>query len=467
METVVKTVRQHSLAVNNIDEIRDIAKAYTTVKNYVYSRYSGINSLLLIKGYKKNIRDEWMKSNFAAQWKLPARYWKVALDEAISNIKTEWSNTKNRVKIAVINNENLTESERGFILYILKADSILYSILHSEDFKIPEKLKGLTIRMQYICKLIRRYIRKYKGSVPYSHKKTSFMIDADMYEYKFIDNNLNIYIQGLNRGQRIEVKLKDRNKHKGNLRIVIKDKSLEIHKAKYIKVKNEEKVEEKSIGIDRGYRCLIATSENKFYGEKLNDFLSKETERLNQINAKRNRLWALMKKYEKEGNTQKADNIKRFNMGKVKYNKNKNRFDSQVKSYINREINRFIANDNPSELITEDLSFVSWKDKFPAHIKRKLSRWIKGYIRERLNYKSKLNNIDQVIVNAAYTSQVCHKCGRFGVRNNEVFTCPSCGSIDADYNASKNIEARKEDEEITLYTPYKEVKEILIKRCPA
>ncbi len=467
METVVKTVRQHSLAVNNIDEIRDIAKAYTTVKNYVYSRYSGINSLLLIKGYKKNIRDEWMKSNFAAQWKLPARYWKMALDEAISNIKTEWSNTKNRVKIAVINNENLTESERGFILYILKADSILYSILHREGFKIPEKLKGLTIRMQYICKLVRRYIRKYKGSVPYSHKKTSFMIDRDMYEYKFIDNNLNIYIQGLNWGQRIEVKLKDRNKHKGNLRIVIKDKSIEIHKAKYIKVKNEEKAEEKSIGIDKGYRCLIATSENKFYGEKLNDFLSKETERLNQINAKRNRLWALMKKYEKEGNTQKADNIKRFNMGKVKYNRNKNRFDSQVKSYINREINRFITNDNPSELIMEDLSFVSWEDKFPAHIKRKLSRWIKGYIRERLNYKSNLNNIDQVIVNAAYTSQVCHKCGRFGVRNNEVFTCPSCGSMDADYNASKNIEARKEDKEITLYTPYKKVKEILIKRCPA
>lgn len=84
-------------------------------------------------------------------------------------------------------------------------------------------------------------------------------------------------------------------------------------------------------------------------------------------------------------------------MGKVKYNRNKNRFDSKVKSYINREINRFILNDNPSELIMEDLSFVSWKDKLPAHIKRKLSRWIKGYIRKRLNYKSKLNNIDQVI----------------------------------------------------------------------
>jgi hypothetical protein len=279
----VKTVRQHSLAVSSIDEIKDIAEAYTIVKNYVYSRYSGINSLLLLTSYRKNIRDEWVKHNFAAPWKLPARYWKMALDEAVSNIKTEWSNTKHRVKIAVINNENLTEDERSFILYILKADSILYSILHREDFKIPEKIKKLTIREKYICKLIRRYIRKYKGSIAYSHNKTSFMIDNDMYEYKFIDNNLNIYIQGFNRGQRIEVKLKDRNKHKGNIRVIIKDNAIELHKAKYIKVKNEERTEEKSIGIDKGYRCLIATSEKKFYGEKLNDFLSRETERLNDM----------------------------------------------------------------------------------------------------------------------------------------------------------------------------------------
>lgn len=463
----MKTVRQHSLVVNNILEINAIALAYTTVKNYVYSRYSGINSLPLLKGYRKFIRDEWVKSNFAVQWKLPARYWKLALDEAISNIKTEWTNTKHRVKLAVINNTNLTESERNFILYILKSDSILYSILHRDEFKLPEKLNGLSIRNQYVFSLIGRYIRKYKGSIPYSHKTCSFMIDADMYEYKLIDNELKIYIQGLNRGQRIEVNLKDRNIHKGNLRILIKGNTLEIHKAKYIKVKNEEKTPEKSIGIDKGYRCLIATSENKFYGEKLNEFLSKETERLNKVNAERNRFWALMKKYEKEGNITKADNIRRFNLGKVKYNKSKNKFDAEVKSYINREINRFLAEDNPSELVMEDLSFVSWVKKFPAHIKRKLSRWIKGYIKERLTYKCKLNSIAQFIVNAAYTSQVCHKCGSFGVRNNEVFTCPSCGRMDADYNASKNIIVRKQDKEIGLYTPYRLVKEILEKRCIA
>ena len=467
METVVKTVRQHSLAVSNIEELKYIASAYTKVKNYIYSRYSGINSLLLIKGYKKNIRDEWVKSDFAKQWHLPARYWKMALDEAISNIKTEWTNTKRRVKLAVINNVNLTEDERSYILYALKSESILYAILHGEEFKLPSKLQELGIRKQYVCSLISRYIRKYKGNIPYSYKTSSFMIDADMYTYKLVDNVLKIYIQGIKSGQRIEVNLKDKNVHKGNLRILIKGDTIEIHKAKYIKTKKIEKPQYKHIGIDKGYRCLIVTSENKFYGEKLNDFLSKETERLNKVNAERNKFWALMKKYEKEGNIEKAENINKFNLGRVKYNRNRNKFDAQVKSYINRELNRFLTEDKPSEVIMEDLSFVSWNNKFPAHIKRKLSRWIKGYIKERLTYKCNLSNIGQCIVNAAYTSQVCHKCGSFGIRNNEVFTCAHCGKMDADYNASMNIKMRKNDKEIGLYTPYRKVKEIIEKRCTA
>jgi IS605 OrfB family transposase len=457
-------VRQHSHEIEKIKELNQIGIAYTTVKNYIYSRYSGINSLILLKGYKKLIRDEWVKSEFATQWKLPARYWKMALDEAISNIKTEWTNTKHRVKLAAINNLNLSESERGFILYILKSDNALFSILHGEEFKLPEKFHGLTLKKEYVFNLIRRYIRKYKGEIPYSYKISSFMIDADMYEYKLIDNKLKIFIQGLNRGNRIEINLKDRNIHNGNLRILIKGTTIEIHKAKYVKALNHEKLEEKSIGIDKGYRCLIATSENKFYGERLNDFLSKETERLNRVNAERNKFWALMKKCKEEGNIKKAENIESFNLGKVKYNNKKNRFDAQVKSYINAEINRFIEEDSPTELVLEDLSFVSWTKKFPAHIKRKLSRWIKGYIKERLAYKCKLSGIGQHIVNAAYTSQVCHRCGRFGERSNEVFKCSSCGVIDADYNASMNIVNRKDDKEISLYTPYRLVKDILKKR---
>lgn len=461
MKTVIKCIKQHSLKISNIEELYYIAKRYTTVKNYVYSRYSGINSMGILFDYKRQIRDVWVKTKFAEQWKLPARYWKLALDEAISNIKTEWWNINNRVKSAVLKNANITKDERIFILYILKSDELLQNILTCKNLIRPETIKELSIREKYIFNLIRRYIRQYKGNIPYSYKSTSFMIDADMYKYSYTDEQLNIFIQGINRGKRIEVTLKDKNIHKGNLRIIMKDNSLEIHRAKEIKVK-ESLREGKVVGIDKGYRCLIATSENSFYGENLNEFLSKETERLNNVNSKRNKLWALMKKYEAEGNVIKANNILFCNFGKKKYNNKKQLFDSKVKSYINKELSRFIHTDNPSEIIFEDLSFVNWTDRYPKHVKRKLSRWIKGYIQERINYKASLEGIMITEVNPAYTSQFCHKCGALGKRSNEVFECSNCGKIHADFNASCNIKARKNIKEITVYTPYKKVKEILI-----
>ncbi len=112
----------------------------------------------------------------------------------------------------------------------------------------------------------------------------------------------------------------------------------------------------------------------------------------------------------------------------------------------------------------ENLDFVSWNDKYPKDINRKLSRWIKGYIRSRLEYKCELNNIKFTYINPAYTSQICSKCGRFGVRDGDSFVCEYCGEIHADINASKNILERKYDKEIKLYTGYKKVKEILENR---
>ena len=107
--------------------------------------------------------------------------------------------------------------------------------------------------------------------------------------------------------------------------------------------------------------------------------------------------------------------------------------------------------EKPTEIIAENLNFQSWSKKFPKGIKRKLSRWIKGYIQERLDYIASLRQIKITMVNPAYTSQFCHICGGFGKRNGKIFTCRTCGSVDADYNAAGNIKSRKNDTEITLY----------------
>lgn len=463
IKRVSHTIKQHSKIVSDFEEIKLIAKRYKNVKNYVFSRYSGIQSFLLLNDYKKEIRDKWVESKFAEQFKLPARYWKLALDEAISNIKSLWSNAKNAIKKAIHHNRHLTEDEKYYMYYLLKVDYLLFFVLTKKEFELPKKLLPLQIRQTYIHHLICRYIRKYKGKVPYSNKETSFMIDAPMYNYLTENGRKFIEITSTKHRKRIKIGLSEGNIYHGNIRIVIKDDRLELHH--FVKGKQKQFwKEENMVAIDKGHKTLIAASSGQLYGEKLHDLLNKETERLNAKNQKRNQYWALMEKYKKAGNLEKAERICTHNFGKKKYNKQKQKHEAEVKSYINFCLNQFFTQENPSEVISEDLSFANWNKKFPKHIKRKLSGWIKGFIRKRLKFKCEKWNITFTEVNAAYTSQVCHKCNHFGTRNGDVFTCPTCGTVHADINASQNIKKRKDDEEITLYTSFKKVKEILEQR---
>ena len=463
MDTLIKTVKQYSYELDevNLKELKFIANQYKNVKNYVYSRFSGINSIPLL-GRERQIRDEWVKTKFAEQWKLPARYWKLALSEAMGNIKSQWSNIKRRIKEQLKVNDNLSDEDRHYINYILKFDNYYYKVLTNQIFDIPKIFEDKVLNYKYLNNLIKRYTRKYKGHIPYCKIGATFSIDTGLYSYK----NGDINITCVKKGKRLPIRLTDSNIRNSTLTVKIRENKVEIHCALKVKPKKNDN-QENVIGIDKGYKYLFAVSSGKFYGENLNSYLSKETERLNKVNSQRNRFWALYNQYCDQGNIKKANTIKEYNLGRVKYNHNKAKHDQAVKSYINYSLNQLIKEEKPTEIVMEQLDFVNWNDKYPKSIKRKLSRWIKGYIRERLEYKCDLNCIEYSYINPAYTSKVCNVCGEFGVRNDDVFTCTKCEKIHSDTNASKNILKRKYDKEITLYTNYKKVKEILENRLKA
>ncbi|GAA0082968.1 RNA-guided endonuclease TnpB family protein [Clostridium sp. CTA-6] len=460
MGTIIKTVKQYSYELDNntLNELLFIANQYKNVKNYVYSRYSGINSIPLLKKYRE-IRNEWTKTKFYEQWKLPARYWKLALSEAISNIKSEWSNIKRRVKEQCKENNNLSNEDRHYINYILKFDKYYWKVLTNQSFEIPKIFQSKELNYKYLNSLIKRYTRRYKGHISYAKIGKTFSIDTGLYSYK--DGYINI--TSTKKGKRLSIKLTDNNQYDRTMIVKIVDNKIEIHCPLKIKIKRNNNPKN-IIGIDKGYKYLFAVSSENFYGENLNDYLGKETERLNKVNVQRNRFWALYNQYLEQGNIKKANAIKENNLGKVKYNHNKQKHDQSVKSYINYSLNQLIKEEKPKEIVMEQLDFVNWNDKYPKSIKRKLSRWIKGYIRERLEYKCDFYSIKYTYINPAYTSKICSKCGSFGKRDGDIFTCPNCGEIHADTNASKNILNRKYDNDITLYTNYKKVKEILENR---
>jgi len=334
---VKQTVKQYCLDIEeqSYNELTLIACRYNKVRNYVYGRYGSIKGLFYLKNHRKKIRDKWVKNGFAKNWSIPDRYWKIALDSAIGNIKSQWSNCKNKIKKAVYNNSNLEKDEKYYIYYILKSDLLLYSILTGKKFKKPKKLKKLEIREKYVHNLIKRYVRKYKGRKPHSRKARSFELDGSMYRYEIEEKRSVLYIQGLKKGERIKLPLTDDRHFKGTLRIVIKsEERIEIHHCVKAKIKKISE-EEKTIGIDKGYNCLIATSEGTFYGSELNKFLSEETERLNEKNQKRNKLRSLLKKNIEKGNTGKAKRIMKYNLGNRKYWRKKETSRAMLESYIN------------------------------------------------------------------------------------------------------------------------------------
>ena len=130
---------------------------------------------------------------------------------------------------------------------------------------------------------------------------------------------------------------------------------------------------------------------------------------------------------------------------------------------MNNSINKMIESEKPQVIACEDLS---WSKKSKGRKWKKVNRWLnswqKGYLQDRLNYKTFINNIKLVLVNCAYTSEICSGCGSFGDRNGVYFNCSNCKlSINADTNAGHNIFDRLYDKDISLYTKYSMVKNII------
>ena len=174
----------------------------------------------------------------------------------------------------------------------------------------------------------------------------------------------------------------------------------------------------------------------------------------------RNYYWSLYYKYLKNNNLYKAQNILKYNLGYIKRNNFMYKFKEYKKSLINNAINSMIKIENPGTIIIEDLSWVSKKKKYiNKKLRNELSKWDKGYIRGRLEFKCYEKSIKIIEVNPAYTSQICHKCNKFGIRKGETFTC-KCGNYDANYNAAINIKNRINYKNITKYTSAVKVKQI-------
>ena len=461
-----RTVKIKANCSNNEDEILLIGTIQRNIKNYVWSRYNGIGSLL--KQDSWTIRDELIQKDLLSK-KITKTLSRVAVEQSASTIKSNWTTTKKKVKKAIAQNENLTEDDKRYLYLCLKHTPTLYNILNYKKVDYAtDYLKDLKIDVHRLNNLLRRYIRRYKTK---SHtNKANVILTSNL--YKFNSNNNSFMFSGKAKHSRIEIALIGNiPKLKGTLELVKSQKSNQYYlhiPLDRIITKKRMTDESEILGLDVGITDLITLSNGSVYGANSSELFYVLSDNL--VNKNRSRLFSYKRKLEqrilieqdqskKSILEQKLKNLEDNNLGYKKRISKISKYKSRIASHINCELNKMIKEEDIEEIVREDLNWSSKKKNVSRKQQNRFSTWAKGILLERLSVKLAEKGIKETVVNPAYTSQVYCKCNHLGSRNGKVFKCSNCNlSIDADFNASINIKKRKFISEINIDTPYKEVK---------
>ena len=421
--TICKTVRQYNSApVPEADmrKLQEIAKDYSTVKNYVYQRYGGIRSLPKIyPGY--TVQNEMTGSGLRAQLGLPSVYFYLAVFDALGDIKNQWTQTKSRTEKCIRENDNLTPEDRHYLRFVMKQSHCFESILLEKEMVLTEEwIKSFDeVRRdvdeerlnQYLRRQVRRHLRKM-------HTDTVDGFAVSGKAYRYADHG--IYFAIKEKRTRVFIPLTDNNCYTKQLyvRIFPEEGNIIIHAPVEAKVRQHEDYR-REIGLAMGIRTMFVTDEGSIYGEKYSDYQ-----------------YALAD-YVRAGNISYRRNKKK-NAGRKKYMAGRERLEAALHTYINTEINRMLRTEKPAVIYLPKLPQSS-KAGVNKKINSSVNMWQKGYVRNRLTQKCKEQSIELIEVLGKDISNECSRCGITGEKANGVFTCKACGAeLPERENTAKN-----------------------------
>lgn len=356
-----------------------------------------------------------------------------------------------------------------------KAEVVRAIFRHTDDNNERKRLcTALKVDKSYDCfqswtedRYLRRQMRKHC-----KHGRSKCMnqivLPVDCYEWFDLNGRGYISVMGFittkhnrnprcNKVRKVAMPLTTNQKIEGQIRVILKGDVIHIHYG--IEAEAGKPCGDRIVGVDKGYTEVFVDSDGAKHGEGLGEVLSAESDALKVKWQGRRRLAAIAEK----SNTVKRARIERNNLGRRKIDARKARHRKIVSTLVHRAAHTVV--DKAKKIVTEDLSGrFEFKDR-GANANRRISAWVKGEIKNALESVASRRSASVTLVNAAYTSQTCPTCGCFGKRSGDAFYCETCRDVKrSDHVAAQNVLARLNDKEITLYTPYRKVKEILLAR---
>jgi IS605 OrfB family transposase len=331
----------------------------------------------------------------------------------------------------------------------------------------PEHFKLSRAEKKRVRNYLRRIIRRKRGDRPVARTARSFALDANMYSIvekpgsdRDKKNTQFLTIMGLEPRKRLVIPLTGYSHFAGNIRIVLdfQKQRVEVHT---INEMIEEYFQGETIALDAGISEVFTDEKGNQYEPAFGKTLGVISTQLNKTGKARNKAHALRKTSSKH----KAHRIRKYNLGKQKKQKRTRKARERIRQQISCAIRQVVKTRKPGLIVTENLD-IRGKSK-SKELSRRVTIWMRSSLKERLGFLALVEGFHQQQVNPAYTSQMCPTCLFVdkGNRAGDIFKCLNCGYSDhADRVAANNLLARRNDPEITIYTPKSVVWSILQKR---
>ena len=437
-----KAVRHYSkkLPKETIEFLNGIAKDYAKVKNYTYSRYSGIGSMdKLTPVY--TVLNETRASGMRKNLDLPVVYFELAVADAVRDIKSRWGVLKNKLNSIITANGNLSDTDKMYLRTVLKINTTFADILNRRPYKRPDKVAGEALNEDRLNNYLRRVTRKHLTKME-SARSDYFRVTPAGYSFKNGEFKL---VSRVPR-QRIAVPLKDACIFDRQILVKICADHVEIDVPVERKPKSHPDYVN-AVYAHIGSRNMITLSNGHIYGKDLDTLASIETDRLVEINKARNKVRDALARAKDDKNEQKARHIETNNLGHKKYKRMKDRGRGISTTFINTELNRLIKEEKPEKIVITKRVMHNGRIENKSFYKTsnvRQSRSFASYIRKRLACKCKDNSIELVEINSKGTGSTCSVCGGAGkFIPNEGFACSECGCItDIGLNSARNIEKK-------------------------
>jgi IS605 OrfB family transposase len=424
--------KSKKLTAAKLARLTELAQRLGQLRAEIWNEFGSLKGVNLTH---RQIRDNWLREK--KSFNVPARLWKETLRDVIDDIHLYCQAAKEKVK-KVIPKRYKTSSQQ----------KAAYRLLNS----------GKWVEDKYLRRMMRKYFLHGHTCV-----SNQMILDSCCYKAFSFGGKAWIEVMSLEKGNRIAIPLNTTKLPSGTLRLIIRGSVVEVHYA--IDAQSQCNTtacgQAPELGVDKGYSEVFVDSDGAAHGEGLGTLLSNESDYLHVKYQRRNKLKAIANK-----KPHKLSRIRKNNLGRTKLDKRKSRHRARVKKLVTKAVHSVAG--KAKVIVCEDLS-TTFKSSKPMgrNQKRRLSGWVKGMIADALEQVSLRRGASVVPVNAAYTSQTCSCCGCLGRRNGDAFYCINieCGVVlQADWNAAANIKSRKNDPEIGRWTPFSEVKSILLER---